>query len=95
MCNTCKTEVSEENALLHDFACQECGEIYVLTDNKKMIGELTNRVARSERRRKEVLAELEKVREVKKKKIVRRPPTLNEVKQWIEKAKKLPRKIEY
>ena len=30
-----------------------------------------------------------------KKKLVRRPPTLNEVKQWIEEAKKLPRKVEY
>lgn len=30
-----------------------------------------------------------------KKKLVRRPQTLNEVKQWIEEAKKLPRKIEY
>jgi len=29
------------------------------------------------------------------KKLVRRPPTLNEVKLWIEEAKKLPRKIEY
>jgi len=29
------------------------------------------------------------------KKLVRRPPTLNEVKQWIEQAKKLPRKVEY
>jgi predicted flap endonuclease-1-like 5' DNA nuclease len=30
-----------------------------------------------------------------KKNLVRRPPALNEVKQWIEEAKKLPRKIEY
>ena len=29
------------------------------------------------------------------KKLVRRPPTLNEVKLWIEQAKKLPRKVEY
>jgi predicted flap endonuclease-1-like 5' DNA nuclease len=29
------------------------------------------------------------------KKLVRRPPTLNEVRQWIEQAKKLPRKVEY
>ncbi len=28
-------------------------------------------------------------------KLVRRPPTLNEVKEWIEQAKKLPRKVEY
>jgi hypothetical protein len=31
----------------------------------------------------------------KEKKLVRRPPTLNEVKQWIEEAKTLQRKIEY
>ena len=30
-----------------------------------------------------------------KKKIVRRPPALGEVKKWVEEAKKLPRKIEY
>jgi predicted flap endonuclease-1-like 5' DNA nuclease len=30
-----------------------------------------------------------------KKKLVRRPPTLNEVRQWVEEAKKLRRKIEY
>jgi len=31
----------------------------------------------------------------KEKKLVRRPPTLNEVKDWVEQAKKLPRKVEY
>ncbi|MEM2109082.1 MAG: DUF4332 domain-containing protein [Candidatus Odinarchaeota archaeon] len=31
----------------------------------------------------------------KARKIVRRPPTLKEIKSWIEQAKKLPRKIEY
>jgi len=30
-----------------------------------------------------------------KKKLVRRPPTLNKVRAWIEQAKKLPRKVEY
>ncbi len=29
------------------------------------------------------------------KKLVRRPPTLNEVREWIEQAKKLPRKVEH
>jgi predicted flap endonuclease-1-like 5' DNA nuclease len=33
--------------------------------------------------------------ENEKKKLVRRPPTLNNVKQWIEEAKTLPRKVEY
>ncbi|MEM3061729.1 MAG: DUF4332 domain-containing protein [Candidatus Bathyarchaeia archaeon] len=31
----------------------------------------------------------------KEKKLVRRAPTLNEVKSWIKQAKKLPRKVEY
>jgi len=31
----------------------------------------------------------------KARKLVRRPPTLKEVKSWVEQAKKLPRKIEY
>ena len=30
-----------------------------------------------------------------KKKLVRRPPTLNQVRRWIEQAKKLPRKVEH
>ncbi|MCW3992655.1 MAG: DUF4332 domain-containing protein [Candidatus Bathyarchaeota archaeon] len=29
------------------------------------------------------------------KKLVRRPPSLNAVKDWVEQAKKLPRKVEY
>jgi predicted flap endonuclease-1-like 5' DNA nuclease len=38
----------------------------------------------------------EKVEQVnQEKKLVRRTPTLNEIKDWIEQAKKLPRKIEY
>jgi len=37
-----------------------------------------------------------KIREVnEEKKLVRRPPTLNQVRAWIEQAKKLPRKVEY
>ena len=30
-----------------------------------------------------------------RKKLVRRPPTLDEVKEWVGQAKKLPRKVEY
>ncbi len=31
----------------------------------------------------------------KEKKLTRRPPTLDDIKQWISQAKKLPRKVEY
>jgi len=63
VCKTCKTDVSEETALLHNFTCQECGEVYELADNKKIINDLKNNIARLERQRKNVLSELEKVKE--------------------------------
>ena len=49
--------------------------------------ELSKRVAEN------LHAKMLEVNETKK--LVRRPPTLNEVKKWIEQAKELPRKVEY
>jgi len=67
-CKICKTEVGEETALLHNFTCQECGEIYVLADTKKIVRELEKSIEKLERQRKEVLNELEKIRQVREKK---------------------------
>jgi len=36
-CDKCGTEYTEENALLHDFTCPECGGIFALKDNSKAI----------------------------------------------------------
>jgi len=63
LCNTCKTEVSEETALLHDFTCQECGEVYVLSDKKRVVENLTKDINRLERQRQSVLDELVKIKE--------------------------------
>jgi transcription factor E len=43
-CNTCKTEVNEENALLHNFICSECGEVYSLQTDKKILNDITSRL---------------------------------------------------
>jgi len=32
-CKRCNIEITEEKALLHDFICNECGEVYLLKDN--------------------------------------------------------------
>ena len=40
MCNTCSIEVSEEAALINDFTCPECEEIYELSDNRDFIQQL-------------------------------------------------------
>ncbi len=36
-CETCHVEHNEENALLTNFVCNECGNVYVLKDNTKAI----------------------------------------------------------
>jgi len=40
ICNTCSIEVSEEAALINDFTCPECEEIYELSDNRDFIQQL-------------------------------------------------------
>ena len=40
ICERCNIEVNEENALLHDFTCNECGEIFTRKDNTKVLKEL-------------------------------------------------------
>jgi len=39
VCERCNIEFSEENALLHDFTCNECGGIFTLKDNAKLLKE--------------------------------------------------------
>ncbi len=40
ICKTCSLEVTEENALLNDFVCPECEEVYQLSENKENIEQL-------------------------------------------------------
>ena len=40
VCEKCHVEFNEENALLHDFTCPECGSILERKDNAKLIKEL-------------------------------------------------------
>ncbi len=37
VCNRCNIELKEENALLYDFTCQECGAVFELKDNAKLL----------------------------------------------------------
>lgn len=45
-CKTCNVEVGEESALLSDFTCQECGEVYSLAENERVIKELVNHISK-------------------------------------------------
>ena len=43
-CENCDVEMSEENALMHDFTCPECGEVFLAKDNVSSISEIKNRI---------------------------------------------------
>ena len=40
ICERCKIEFNEENALLNNFTCNECGDIFTIKDNFKILKEL-------------------------------------------------------
>jgi transcription factor E len=46
VCERCHIELAEENALLHDFTCNECGDILTLKDNTKVIREMRKNLDR-------------------------------------------------
>lgn len=54
ICSCCRTEVNEENALLNEFTCTECGEVYELNDNKQSIQEIKNNINRLRKKLDEV-----------------------------------------
>jgi transcription initiation factor TFIIE subunit alpha len=46
VCDTCSIEVSEENALINDFVCPECEQVYKLSDNRENVVQLEKEIAR-------------------------------------------------
>lgn len=71
MCKTCGMEVTEEQALLNEFTCPECGEVFAMKDStesivqtEKEIQKLRNKVAEI----KKVLDEIEAIAIAKVKK---------------------------
>lgn len=75
ICTTCSIEVTEEYALLNDFICPECEEVYELSDDSEVRDELEKRIAKMEKELELVLQEKnteeeklgkEKARKIKK-----------------------------
>jgi len=70
-CKICGREVNEEGALLTDFTCSECGEIYELADTTPLINEITKKIARLEKELDSIKNEIGQEEEKKGKKLVR------------------------
>ena len=75
LCTTCTIEVTEETALLNDFICPECEEVYELSDDSGVRDELQTKITKMEKELELVLQEKgteeeklgkEKARKIKK-----------------------------
>ena len=70
-CETCNIEFSEESALIHDFTCNECGNIVSRKDNTPAIKEYTKELDKLKRERElveeEIKIEKEKIEKKKMK----------------------------
>lgn len=49
ICKTCNIEITEEVALLNDFICSECEEVYELSNNEDIIKKLGKEILKLER----------------------------------------------
>jgi transcription factor E len=68
-CPYCKIEVSEDIALENGFTCEECAEVYGLTDNIPYIRDTKSKITRISNEIDEINKELDEYRSKEKKKI--------------------------
>lgn len=69
VCDNCHIEFNEENALLHDFMCPECGSVLTLKDNTKLIKEMKKNLEGFESTMKVIDGEIEIGQSLEAKKI--------------------------
>lgn len=72
ICKTCGIEVNEENALLNDFACKECGVVYELHKDEKVVSDIKSKVNKFNKDLEIINTELGIIRVDNEKKKVRR-----------------------
>lgn len=69
ICERCNLELSEENALLYNFTCNECGDILALKDNTKFVREMKKSLEKLKKDlvflEEEMKKEIEKVEKIK------------------------------
>lgn len=92
VCNTCKTEVSEETALLHNFICSECGEVYSLQEDKKISVELQSKIKKLEASLLSIQQELGLIREKESKRVAKETAKNSKKKKVKKPAKKTKKK---
>ena len=94
ICEKCDLEFNEENALLKDFTCPECGNIFTVKDNTKLLREFKKNSLRIEEEIKKVQEEIDKEKEKIEKKKVSEMKKEAKVKAKVREEKRVQRKKE-
>lgn len=95
LCKQCDIELTEENALVHDFICPECGTLLQLKDNKEKILEIKKNIAKETRILHAVKSEISKwslEEEQKAKRTIKKPKSKAKTKKHKPKKKIKSRK---
>ncbi len=70
LCKTCNIEVTEEAALLNNFICSECEEVYELFNNEEIIDKLEKEISKLKKEIQFILEEkIEEEEKTEKKKV--------------------------
>lgn len=100
VCERCHIELSEESALLYNFTCNECGAIFVLKDNIRLIKEMRRNLEKLKKDfdlvREEIRKEKEKTEKTKLKEIKKEEKAKRKKRKLIKKItmkKKVKKKI--
>jgi len=90
-CESCKMEVKEETALLNDFMCHECGQVFTLANQDKAIKELEANISRLNNTLLEVRAEKLQITDKISKKFKRKDARERKIKE-VERKKNLAKR---
>jgi len=104
-CKNCETEYTEEEAMLHDFTCQECGEIMEIKDTMETKDNIRKEIEKIKETSKKMEIEIENLEikeqksrerrqkiELKKKEIERKRKRMEREKEKAKLNKKSPKK---
>lgn len=99
VCGRCNVEYTEENALLHNFICEECGSVFSAKDNTKVIEDLKKDMEKIRKQRElieqEIMTEREKINKVRQKEMKKEATDKKEArKDKMDKRKKEEKKAE-
>tara|TARA_Y100000296_G_scaffold87059_1_gene129537 strand:- start:681 stop:1490 length:810 start_codon:yes stop_codon:yes gene_type:complete len=89
ICKRCNVEFNEENSLLQNFTCNECGNIFEIKDNAKLIRELKKDLVKNERKFSLINEEIVKERE----KVEKKKARIKKKEEKIKKEKRMKKKI--